>query len=130
MTMSTEPPTTTGQPDHDPVWHDPVWEVTPLDVKGMLERGDRLLLIDCRGPDETEVQTISGSRIIPMQSLSLCLEELRTWEADPVVVYCRSGSRSRRVVATLRQIGFRHAHSMAGGINRWSRDVDPTIQPY
>lgn len=115
--------------DHDPD-HDPEWEVTPQMVRLMLEQGKDFLLLDCRGPDETEVQTINGCRMVPMQSLSLHLESLRAYEERPVVVYCRSGSRSLKVASTLRMLGFRDAKSMAGGINRWATEIDPSLTPY
>jgi len=96
----------------------------------MLQRREEFLLLDCRRPDETDVQVIQGCTIVPMQNLALYMEELRAWESKPIVVYCRSGSRSLRVTSLLRQMGFENVKSMAGGINRWSADIDPQIKPY
>jgi len=110
--------------------HDPEWEVTPKMVRAMLDRNEDFLLLDCRGPDETEVQSIPGCTIVPMQALSMHLEEIRAFETKPVIVYCRSGSRSLKVATTLRRLGFGHARSMAGGINRWATDIDPSFTRY
>ncbi|MBO9321673.1 MAG: rhodanese-like domain-containing protein, partial [Roseiflexus sp.] len=50
--------------------------------------------------------------------------------AVEMVVYCRSGVRSARAVELLRQAGFRKVKNMAGGILRWSDEVDPGVPKY
>lgn len=107
--------------------------VTPQEVARMLDAGDDFLLIDCRKPDEYEICRIKGSRLIPMHELSAHLDALHD-ECDDcdrhVVVYCHSGRRSLNVTLVLRELGFANVRSMTGGIDRWSREIDPSVPRY
>lgn len=109
---------------------DPHWEVTPRAVHRMQRNGRELVLLDCRTEEEEEIARLEGGRLVPMTQLSLHIDELRDHEDDPIVVYCHTGRRSLTVANVLRQCGFRHVRSMAGGIERWSNEVDPSIPRY
>jgi len=104
---------------------DPAWELTPRQVKAMLDDGQKFLFIDCRQPNEAEAMRIEGTQLIPLQQLPARLGQLRGREAEKIVVHCRSGSRSLKFAQLLRQIGFRDVWSMAGGILLWNRDINP-----
>ena len=105
---------------------DPAREVTPRQVKAKLDRGEPVLLIDCRRPDEWEITHIEGARLIPLQELPEHFDdELAGHEDEQVVVYCRSGRRSLEFAAMLARQGFTNVKSMAGGILLWNRDVNP-----
>jgi sulfur-carrier protein adenylyltransferase/sulfurtransferase len=103
------------------------WEIEPRQVSAMLDSGDDFLLIDCRTPDEHDLGVIKGAMLAPMQDLDLHLPKLRGREDDLIIVYCRSGKRSMTVTTVLREQGFRNVKSMAGGILRWSDEIDPTL---
>jgi adenylyltransferase/sulfurtransferase len=105
--------------------YDPGWEVTPRDVKGMLDRHDQFMFIDCRLPNEFAITNIEGAKLIPLQSLGQRLSELKGHEAEKVVVFCRSGARSMQFSQILRQQGFKDVKSMAGGILLWNKDINP-----
>ena len=47
-----------------------------------------------------------------------------------IVVMCHSGGRSGRVAAYLRQSGYTSVANLAGGIDAWSREVDPSVPRY
>ncbi len=108
----------------------PAWEVTPRQVKAMLDKGEPVVLLDCRTPKERAVGSIAGSIFLPMQELSQRLNELRPYADSKVVVYCHHGRRSLNVTAGLRQAGFSDVASMAGGIDLWSVQVDPKVSRY
>ncbi len=108
----------------------PVWEVTPRSVKSARDAGEPVVLIDCRTEQEHQTAAIDGARLVPLQSLSARLAELRDHEDDCVVVLCHHGSRSLQFTAVLRREGFTNAHSMAGGIHLWSLDIDPSVPVY
>ena len=55
---------------------------------------------------------------------------LREHEDKTIIVYCHHGVRSLKVTSLLRQHGFGSAVSMAGGIDRWSVEVDATVPRY
>lgn len=90
----------------------------------------RLLLVDCREPDEYAIARIDGARLIPMHDIPQRLAELEGWRDKPIVVHCHHGVRSLRVVEFLRGKGFAAAQSLAGGIEAWSLEVDAAVPRY
>jgi adenylyltransferase/sulfurtransferase len=106
------------------------WEITPRDVKAKLDRKDKFLFIDCRLPNEQQITTIDGAKLIPLQQLEQRFAELKGHEQDEVVVYCRSGGRSLQFAQYLRSHGFANVRSMAGGILLWNKDVNPNGPQY
>jgi molybdopterin/thiamine biosynthesis adenylyltransferase/rhodanese-related sulfurtransferase len=103
----------------------PDWEVTPREVKGMLDRKDDFVFIDCRLPNEYQITNIEGAKLIPLQQIAQRFSELRGNEEKKVVVHCRSGQRSMQFAQILKQQGFKDVKSMAGGILLWNKDVNP-----
>jgi sulfur-carrier protein adenylyltransferase/sulfurtransferase len=103
-------------------------EITPIEVAALLEREDRPFLLDVREANEWEIGHLPGAVRISVNELSGRMNELDT--AREMVVYCRSGVRSRRAIDTLRAAGFRKLKNMTGGILRWSEEVDPSIPQY
>jgi adenylyltransferase/sulfurtransferase len=103
-------------------------EITPADVKARLDRGESLVLIDVREPWEHQVCRIDGARLIPLGSLAASLQTLP--DVDEVICYCHHGMRSLDAAACLRFQGIEKAKSLAGGIERWSLEVDPNIPRY
>ena len=106
------------------------WEVTPREVRRMLEAGEPFTFIDCRTPREYEAARIEGAKLVPLQALGERLEELEKHKGEKVVVHCHLGGRSLQMAAILRQQGFEDVTSMAGGIDLWSRDVDADVPRY
>ena len=92
--------------------------------------GDELLLVDCREADEHAVARIKGARLLPMSELAARVEELAEHRDKPIVIHCHHGGRSLRVARWLREQGFAHAQSMAGGIDQWSLAIDPSVPRY
>ena len=105
------------------------WEITPAEVKARLEAGERLRLIDVREPFEFTQAAIAGSELIPMRTIPASLQQLEA-EETPLVVLCHHGMRSMQVVAWLREQGVSRCSSMAGGIDRWSLEVDARVPRY
>ncbi|HEX4795992.1 MAG TPA: molybdopterin-synthase adenylyltransferase MoeB [Humisphaera sp.] len=103
----------------------PDWEVTPREVKAMLDKKEKFLFIDCRLPNEFQITKIDGAQLIPLQQLSQRAGELMPHKDEKVVVYCRSGGRSMQFSQALRQAGFKDIKSMAGGILLWNKDINP-----
>ncbi|HYL86231.1 MAG TPA: rhodanese-like domain-containing protein [Candidatus Angelobacter sp.] len=103
-------------------------EIPPGEVKARIERGEKLFLIDVREPWEHAICRIEGATLIPMASLAASLPTLP--DADEVICYCHHGMRSMDAAAWLRFQGFTKAKSLAGGIERWSREIDATVPRY
>jgi rhodanese-related sulfurtransferase len=103
-------------------------EVTPAEIKQRLDRGEQLLLVDVREPWEAEICRIPGAILIPMSSIPANLQALDT--DDDVICYCHRGMRSLDVAVWLRSQGVERAKSLAGGIERWSQEIDPQVPRY
>ena len=58
------------------------------------------------------------------------VDEIEDWKSDEVVVYCHHGIRSAQAVDQLRAMGFADVNNLAGGIDRWTSDVDPKLPRY
>ena len=105
------------------------YEITPEDVKNLTDHHEPFTLIDVREAWEHETARIEGATLMPMGDVpSRAHQELDP--EDHIVVYCHHGVRSMNVTAWLRQQGFEKAQSMAGGIDAWSRTVDPKVPVY
>lgn len=103
-------------------------DISPLELRRRLDAGDELVVIDVREPAEWELARIAGARHLPMGRVQAEVSSL-----DPgaeTVVYCHHGARSASVAGWLRRAGFANVHNLAGGIDRWSTDVDPSVARY
>lgn len=103
-------------------------ELTPAEVAAKRARGDDFDLIDVREPHEWAIAHIEGARLVPLATLTEALSTLDS--AREIVVHCRSGARSAKAVKQLQAAGLRRVWNLAGGILRWSDDVDPTVPKY
>ena len=106
-------------------------EITPREVKERIAQGETLHLIDVRRPDEHQLTRIATAELIPMDLVPAQLDHLEELaESGPLIVFCHHGIRSANVVNWLRGQGIQASQSMAGGIERWSTDVDPSVPRY
>ncbi|HEV2341451.1 MAG TPA: rhodanese-like domain-containing protein [Candidatus Acidoferrales bacterium] len=103
-------------------------EIEPRDVKALLDNGEKLLFVDVRESWEHHLCKIEGSRLIPLGQLASNLPAFES--AEDVVLFCHSGRRSLDAAAWLRSQGIVSARSMTGGIDRWSREIDPSVPRY
>ena len=103
-------------------------EITPTETKARIARGDKLLLVDVREPWEFDLCRIAGAKLIPLGSLAANVNALLA--ADEVICYCHHGMRSLDAATWLRFQGLENAKSLAGGIERWSVEVDPNVPRY
>ncbi len=98
-------------------------------VHSRLADGD-FLLVDCRETDEHQTVHIEAARLMPMSELAARLAELEPFREAEIAVHCHHGGRSLKVARWLRNQGFAKARSMAGGIDRWSLEIDPSLPRY
>jgi rhodanese-related sulfurtransferase len=104
-------------------------EVEPRDAQLQMARG--AVLMDVREPQEYAMAKVEGSRLIPMQSVPAQLQEIEGLADErEVLVMCHHGVRSLQVVYWLREHGVENCFSVAGGIDRWSREIDATVPRY
>lgn len=133
--ICSEHPTQTGLIDYDqfcgiepPAAQEDDFEIEVTDLaRWRTERRDHVLL-DVRTPQEYQIARIEGAVLIPLQELPDRLNELDT--ASMIVAQCHGGVRSAQAVHFLRQHGFAKTRNLAGGIDAWSREVDPGVPRY
>jgi sulfur-carrier protein adenylyltransferase/sulfurtransferase len=103
-------------------------EIDVTELKQKMDRGDNFVLIDVREPHEYKICSIPGARLIPLGEFPRHVGEFDP-NAD-IVIHCRSGMRSAKACAVLRQAGFQHVRNVVGGILAWSDKVDPSVPKY
>jgi rhodanese-related sulfurtransferase len=104
-------------------------EVAPQELKTILGAQRQLFLLDVREPWETSAVGFPGAHTMPMGEVPARAYN----ELDPeerIVVICHHGVRSLNVANWLRNQGFEQTQSLRGGIDAWSRDVDPAMPRY
>ena len=107
----------------------------PIDIdvrtlKQMRDRGEKFTLLDCREPDEVATAHIAGSLHIPMREIPSRQADLESHKDGRIITQCHHGGRSMRVTQFLRQQGFDQAQNLAGGIDAWSLEIDPSVPRY
>jgi sulfur-carrier protein adenylyltransferase/sulfurtransferase len=102
-------------------------EITPLQLKARLDRGDDLYILDVREPHEFQICNLNG-HLIPLGELTRRVHELDS--SREIIAHCRSGKRSADAVDFLRKAGFRKVLNLKGGILAWAEEVDPKVPKY
>jgi len=109
--------------------------IRPAQVQAWLadaEPGAAPLVLDVREPWELQTASVQAQGFellaIPMGSIPQQLAALDP--ARPVACLCHHGMRSLRVAAFLEQRGFDHVANITGGIDAWSRELDPSVPLY
>ncbi len=112
----------------EPITVNHATEITSLELKQRLDRGDRLKIIDVREPNEYQINRIPGSELIPLGDIPKRYGELNP--EDELVMQCKSGARSGRAADFLRSVGFKRVLNLKGGILDWIDKVDPSQPKY
>jgi adenylyltransferase/sulfurtransferase len=102
--------------------------ITPTELSELLNSGEPIAVIDVREPYEWNVGRIPTARLMPLATLHDTAAQIDP-SAD-VVVYCHHGVRSDLAARELVNAGFRRVRNLVGGIDRWSREVDPGVPRY
>jgi rhodanese-related sulfurtransferase len=85
-------------------------------------------LLDVREPWEYQTARIEGSTLVPMGEVAARLDELD--QDRELVAICHHGGRSLQVALFLEKNGFSKVHNLAGGVDAWSKSVDPSVPLY
>jgi len=92
--------------------------------------GAGVLLVDVRGPDERGIAGIPGAQAIHLDEFRSGAAVLQIPHDRPVIILCRSGSRSEEASRILIEAGHPNVRNLAGGVLAWVRDVDPSQPSY
>jgi len=111
-------------------------EITPQELARLLSparggaaEGEQAVLLDVREPWESHTARLADSLLMPMGDVTSRAHAELDRDAH-IVVLCHHGQRSLSVAMWLRGQGFERAQSLAGGIDAWSRTIDPTVPRY
>jgi len=104
------------------------FDITAVELKQRLDRGDKVRIIDVREPNEYQINRIPGSELIPLGELPRRYAELDP--DDELVMHCKMGGRSAKAADFLRSVGFKHVQNLKGGILEWVDKVDPSQPRY
>jgi len=104
--------------------------ISATELKGMLDRDDKIFLIDVREPNEYEIVSIPGATLIPKDQFlnGTALEKLP--QDKRIVLHCKSGARSAECLAVVKNAGFADAVHVGGGVLAWVNQVDPSLPTY
>ncbi len=112
-------------------------EISPKEVAEKLDRGDNFILLDVREPHELAHASLPQGtfQLVPLSELAARLtdalpQEVQADRDREIVVMCHHGLRSAQVTAWLRQQGWTRVFSMAGGIDAYAQEVDPSVGTY
>jgi len=103
-----------------------IHEVSPEDVKGMIARGESVVYLDVREPNEWNLGRIPRAVHLPRGNLETKIEALVDRQ-QRVVIYCARGNRSALAALTMQQMGYEKVSSMARGFGGWV-DVNGEVE--
>ncbi len=112
----------------EPVAVNHATEITSIELKQRLDRGDALKIVDVREPNEYQINRIPGSELIPLGDVPKRYAELN--KNDEIVVHCKMGGRSAKAADFLRSVGFTRVLNLKGGVLDWVEKVDPSQPKY
>ena len=104
------------------------FEISVQELNARILGNDAPFVLDVREPHESEICRIPNATLIPQNEVAQRRQEL-----DPsaeIVVHCRSGVRSAKIVKLLRESGFQRVKNLKGGILAWADEVDSTMPKY
>ncbi len=114
--------------DEDQIRLEPEQEISPQELKTLIDEGTPFTLLDVREDYEYEICNLPNATLIPINQL-----ERRVGELDrdaPIVALCRTGPRSARATKFLSEAGFNQVRNLVGGIIGWADTVDPELPKY
>lgn len=105
-------------------------EITVQEAQARLASGQPPRLIDVREEDEWAVGRLAGAELMPLSRFAELLPQLLTDPAEPLLIYCHHGVRSARATDFLLRQGYTDVTNLAGGIDAWSLEIDPSVPRY
>lgn len=99
-------------------------------LRDKLAAGEAVYLLDVRQDWEHDLAHLPGDTLIPLGELADRVADVEPPAGSTIVVYCHHGVRSLTGAAILEANGFSEAYSLSGGIDAWSRVIDPRVPQY
>lgn len=103
-----------------------IGNMTVDELKSKLDKGEEIVLIDCREQGEWDEAHIEQAQLMPLSNFEEEIKKLEDKGAT-IVMQCRSGARSMRACMALQGEGFEKLYNLEGGIMAWSDAGYPTV---
>lgn len=97
-------------------------QITQEEAREMMEKDDGHIIVDVRRQDEYEAGHIPGSILIPNESIGKEMPEELPDKDQIILIYCRSGNRSKQASEKLAAMGYTNIYEF-GGINTWTGEI-------
>ena len=97
-------------------------QITPEDAKKIMDSGEEHMILDTRERDEFNEGHIPGAILIPYTEIENKAEEMLPDKDAQILVYCRSGRRSKIASEALSKLGYTNVKEF-GGIIDWQYEV-------
>ena len=98
--------------------------ISPQKAKEMIDAGQELLILDVREQDEYDSGHIPGAVLLPVGTIDeTTAAEVIPEKGSTVLVYCRSGNRSKTASSALADLGYTNIYEF-GGINTWPYETE------
>jgi rhodanese-related sulfurtransferase len=104
--------------------------ISATELAAMLKSENPPRLLDVREPDEFNIVALPNAILLPLGQIPEQYDELDYLKETPLVVYCHHGVRSLHAMQFLQHVGFKNLMNLSGGIDAWSREVDPRTPRY
>jgi rhodanese-related sulfurtransferase len=105
-------------------------EISVVKASALLKSANPPRLIDVRENDEWAVAKIEGAELLPLSQWPAIAVEKLTDRTQPLVIQCHHGGRSARAASWLIEQGYTSVLNLAGGIDAWSHQIDPSVPRY
>ena len=103
-------------------------DITPKQLKSRLDAGEAIDIIDVREDWEVAQGMLANAIHIPMDDIPDAVDQIS--KDKPVVIMCHTGRRSEQVAMWMDTEGFDNVLNLVGGIDQWSREIDPSLPRY
>ena len=104
-----------------------VREVPPKELKALIDSGKVTHVYDVRQPREREIAALPNTTLLDDAAMAQ-IDKLP--RETPLAFHCHHGGRSRAAAEHFLKAGFKTVYNLAGGIDAWSKDVDPSVKRY
>jgi rhodanese-related sulfurtransferase len=108
----------------------PIPEISVSEARRRLDTPLPPRLIDVREADEYEIAHIAGAELLPLSQWPALVAEKLTDPAQPLLIHCHHGGRSGQATEFLLRNGFTDVTNVAGGIDAWALEIDPSVPRY
>jgi len=108
----------------------PIPEISVTEARSRLAGANPPRLIDVREVDEYEIARIEGAELLPLSQWPAIAAEQLTDPAQALLIHCHHGGRSGNATEFLLRNGYSDVTNVAGGIDAWSLEIDPSVPRY